>query len=81
MNNVFAWLGGRKFVVALLALIAVPLSLHSGITLTPDMQEKILTTIATIAGAFSVGQGIADGLSGGKTSSVVQATTTTTNAG
>ena len=73
LNNLFAWLGGRKFVVALLGLIAIPVSLHTGVNMTPEKQSKILETIGVIIASFHIGTGIADGLSKGATSTVSNA--------
>ncbi|VAX15367.1 hypothetical protein MNBD_NITROSPINAE04-1966 [hydrothermal vent metagenome] len=36
--------------------------------LAPEIAETVITAIALIAGAFNLGQGVADGLSNGKTS-------------
>lgn len=73
MNNFLAGLGGRKFVVALLGIIAVIVATKTGIEIKPEILEKLVTAIGAITGAYVVSQGVADGLSGGATSSVVQA--------
>lgn len=72
MGNFIGSIGGKKFVVALLGLIAVVVSAKTGIDIKAETLDTIVTAIGTIAGAYVIGQGVADGLSGGKTSSVVQ---------
>jgi hypothetical protein len=61
--GVLAKLGGRKFVVAVFGALAVGLQAWLGID--PD----VVGTLGTIVAAYLFGQGIADGLSGGATSS------------
>ena len=39
-----------------------------GVPIPPDLNKAILAFIAAIVGTFNVGQGLADGMSGGKTS-------------
>lgn len=70
MNNFIGSIGGKKFIVALLSLIAVVVTAKTGIEVNPDTLNKVIEAIGMIAGGFGVGQGIADGFSGGKTSSV-----------
>ncbi len=55
--------GGRKFLVAGFSLIAVVVMAVTGIDIEPYKE-----TIIGIAGTYLLGQGVADGLSGGKTS-------------
>lgn len=62
--NFIGKIGGRKFLVALFALIAVVVLALTGVDIAP-YQDAIIG----IAGSFLIGQGVADGLSGGKTSS------------
>ena len=63
MKKFLGAIGGRKFIVALLALISVVVAATTGY----EIPETMMTTIATILGTYLVGQGLADGLSGGKT--------------
>ena len=70
MNAFIGSIGGKKFIVALFGLIAVVFTAKTKIEVPPETLNTVLTAIATIVGTFGVGQGIADGLSGGKTSSV-----------
>jgi len=66
--NFLGKLGGRKFVVAVFGVVAIGLHNWLGIN-----TEAVITLGGVIA-AFLFGQGIADGLSGGATSSTAQAT-------
>jgi hypothetical protein len=61
---IIAKLGGRKFIVAVFSLIAVVILALTGIDISPYQDS-----IVGIIGAFLIGQGVADGLSGGQTSS------------
>ena len=61
--GVLGKLGGRKFLVAVFSAIAIGLNSWLGIS------ETVVITIGGIAAAYIFGQGVADGLSGGKTSS------------
>lgn len=58
-------LGGRKFVVAVFGVIGIGLHNWLGI------DSNAVMTIGGVVAAFIFGQGIADGLSGGATSSTV----------
>jgi hypothetical protein len=62
--RILARLGGRKFLLALFGALAI--ALHSWLGID---QESVLTLGGVIA-AYVFGQGIADGFSGGATSSV-----------
>lgn len=64
MKAIVAKLGGRKFIVALVGLVIVIVDSLTGWDLTG--QKELLITIL---GGYLIGQGVADGLSGGKTSS------------
>ncbi len=64
MNSFIGKIGGRKFIVALFAMIAVVLQHTLGIN------PEVVYTIGGVAAAYVTGQGIADGMSGGATSSV-----------
>lgn len=57
-------IGGRKFVVALFSLIAVVVAALTGVDIEPYKE-----TVIGIIGTYLLGQGVADGLSHGKTSS------------
>ena len=66
MNNIFGMLGGRKFLAAIFGALAI--ALHSSL----GIPEDAVAIIGGIVAAYIFGQGIADGLSKGETSSVVQ---------
>jgi len=61
--NILGKLGGRKFLMALIGVLAI--GLHNWLNI--DTQAVI--TLGGVISAFIFGQGIADGLSGGATSS------------
>jgi len=63
MRELIGKLGGRKFLVAVVGLVGVVVAALTGFDLDPYKE-----TIIGVLGAFMVGQGIADGASGGKTS-------------
>ena len=69
IQGFIASLGGRKFVAAILGVVAVLLTTKFGYELSEGLQTKIIESIGWIVGGYTVGQGVADGLSGGKTSS------------
>ena len=64
MSSFLGKIGGRKFVVALLGLVGVVVAALTGLDIEPYKE-----TVMGILGSFLIGQGLADGLSGGKTSS------------
>ncbi|HEY3321728.1 MAG TPA: hypothetical protein VGP72_14755 [Planctomycetota bacterium] len=66
MNGLLGKLGGRKFLVALATLLAVALKNAFG------MDENSVLALAGIAISYVLGQGVADGWSGGATSTVAQ---------
>lgn len=70
MNGIIGKLGGKKFIVAILGVVAVVVTATTGFEIPPETLNKVIEAIGMIAGGFGVGQGIADGFSGGKTSSV-----------
>ncbi len=57
----------KKLWTTISGIISVILVSQFG--LTPEMSDIVIMAVATIAGSFNIGQGIADGLSDGKTSS------------
>ena len=57
----------KKVMVSLVALIASLLAVN-GVGVPPGTEALLLKVIAAIVGAFNVGQGLADGLSKGRTS-------------
>lgn len=57
----------KKVVVSITALILSVL-VACGVAVPPGMEPLLLKVIAAIVGAFNVGQGVADGLSKGRTS-------------
>ena len=66
MNNILGQLGGKKFILALFGLVAVVLNAKFGVS------EQSVLAVGGIVAAYVLGQGLADGLSGGATSSVAQ---------
>ena len=62
--SIIAKLGGRKFLIALFSLIGVVVAALTGVDIEPYKE-----TIIGVVGTYLVGQGVADGLSGGATSS------------
>jgi hypothetical protein len=62
MVTILGKLGGRKFIVAVFGALAVALNSWLGIS------EASVMMIGGIASAYLVGQGLADGLSKGATS-------------
>lgn len=62
--GIVAKLGGRKFLVAVLSLIGVVVASLTGVDIEPYKE-----TIIGIIGTYLLGQGVADGLSKGATSS------------
>lgn len=67
MISMLGKLGGRKFIVAVFSALAVALNAYFGIS------EASVITIGGIAASYLLGQGIADGFSGGETSTVAAA--------
>ena len=61
----------KKFVATLLGIVSVVLVQLVGIA--PDQAKVVAEIIGAIIGTFNVGQGIADGMSKGTTSSVAVA--------
>lgn len=80
VNGAIGWCGGKKFIIAILGVIAVVITARTGIDVPQETINKVVEAIGMIVGGFTVGQGMADGLSGGKTSTVA-ATPTATNSG
>ena len=69
MFEIIGKLGGRSFIVALIGLAAVIITATTGFQISEELKQTIITSIAAIVGAHSIGRGAADGLSGGKTAS------------
>ena len=61
--NILGQLGGRKFLMALVGVVAI--GLHNWL----NIDSQAVITLGGVVAAFVFGQGIADGLSGGATSS------------
>lgn len=57
----------KKVIVSLIGLI-VAIATVAGIDISPVTQALLLKIVATIVASFNVGQGLADGLSKGRTS-------------
>jgi len=64
--NILARLGGRKFLLALFGALAI--ALHSWL----GIEEESVLALGGVIAAYVFGQGIADGFSGGATSSVAK---------
>lgn len=62
MNKFLGKIGGRKFILAVFMPIAIALSSAFGIS------ETVIMTIGGIVATYIGAQGVADGLSGGATS-------------
>ncbi len=67
IHSLIGRFGGKKFIAM---LIAVALALQNGHFIT--LSDATLKLIMYVNSAFILGQGAADGLSGGATSSVAQ---------
>jgi hypothetical protein len=70
----------KKFWVTLAGLIFAILAAN-GVICPPDIKKEVLELIAILVGAFDVGQGVADGVSGGRTSGVALKAGAAKNAG
>lgn len=66
MTNFIGKIGGRKFLMALFGATAIALHNWLGID-----QDSILA-LGGVVCSYVLGQGLADGMSGGETSSVAQ---------
>ena len=73
--DVIGKLGGKKFLIALISFVLQSIFAVLGpqLGLTPEDIVEILRTLLGTTGAYLVGQSVADGWSGGKTSHVVRA--------
>ena len=69
--NVLGKLGGRKFLVAVFGALAIGLNGWLGIS------EQAVLALGGIVAAYVFGQGVADGFSGGATSTVAKTETGT----
>jgi len=67
----------KKFWVSLAGLILAILAAN-GVAVPEGVRAQVLALIMVIVGAYDVGQGIADGASGGKTSGVAMRAGTVT---
>ncbi|MCK6470413.1 MAG: hypothetical protein L6R28_01595 [Planctomycetes bacterium] len=65
MKNLISKLGGRKFLLAFVTLIGVAVASLTGYEIDANLRE----TLVGVLGTYLLGQGLADGLSGGKTAS------------
>lgn len=65
MKNLIAKMGGRKFLLALVTLLSVAVASLTGYEIDANLRE----TLVGVLGTYLLGQGLADGLSGGKTAS------------
>lgn len=65
MKNLIAKLGGRKFLLALVTLLGVAVASLTGYEIDANLRD----TLVGVLGTYLLGQGLADGLSGGKTAS------------
>ena len=57
----------KKVIVSLVGLL-MSVGVASGLPVPPGSEGLLLKVIASIVGAFNIGQGLADGLSKGRTS-------------
>ena len=57
----------KKFIVSIAGLLASVL-LGFGVDIPKDQLVALLSAIAAIVGSFNIGQGVADGMSKGRTS-------------
>jgi len=64
MKKLIGKLGGRKWLISLVSVLLVGLNRVIGL----DLSETAIASIAGIAAALVLGQGFADGASGGATS-------------
>jgi len=64
--SILGKLGGRKFLVAVFGALAIGIHAWLGI------EEQSVVALGGIVAAYVFGQGIADGFSGGATSTVAQ---------
>ena len=64
--DILGKLGGRKFLVAVFGALAI--GLHSWLGLSEDA----VIALGGVVAAYVFGQGVADGLSGGATSTVAK---------
>ncbi len=69
MKGLIGKLGGRKFIVAIVGLVAVIVDSLTGWDLTPHKEM-----IIGILGSYLIGQGVADGLSKGATATTTDET-------
>lgn len=67
MTNFLGKIGGRKFLMAIVGVVAIALNSWLGIS------ESATITLGSVIATYILGQGIADGFSGGATSSVANA--------
>lgn len=58
----------KKIIVSVIGLACALLAGY-GINIPDELQKALIDAIMVIVGSYNIGQGIADGLSGGKTSS------------
>lgn len=65
MNKILGQIGGRKFIIALFSLVGVVVLAKWNVDIS-----KYQDAFVGITGAYLIGQGVADGLSGGATSTV-----------
>jgi len=56
--------GGRKFILAIISVVVMVLNGALGL----DIPESTVQVVGGIVAAFLLGQGLADGMSGGSTS-------------
>ena len=59
----------KKFWVSIIGLICAGLA-AKGQLIPPEVKSDVIELIMVIVSAYNVGQGVADGVSGGKTSGV-----------
>ena len=76
MNYLISALGGKKYTSVIIGIISVILIgvFKDRLGLSEEATETMTLSILGMVGAHNVGQGIADGLTGGKTSHLTEKT-------
>jgi len=66
MKDIFK---SKKVITTIIGLI-VMIAAAKGLNVDPKIQEVVIQMIGVVIGGYNIGQGVADGFSGGATSSV-----------
>ena len=70
-QKLIASLGGKKFVAAILGVVAVVMTARLGFS--EETTKTVVEWVGAVVASFLLGQGVSDGLSGGSTSATAQA--------